>query len=85
MERKKRIKKILFENFQGCLIEVKDKSLLHRGHNNFNGKNETHFLILLNLNKTSNMKKIDIHRKINNLLKNEFFSGLHALEIKIKN
>ena len=68
MERKKRIKKILSDNFQSWLIEVKDISLLHKGHNNFSGNNETHFSIVLRTNSKKDFNRIDIHREVNTLL-----------------
>ena len=84
MKRKKRIEKILYKNFISWSIEVKDKSFLHRGHGNFNGKEETHFIIILQSKMNKKFKKLIIHQKINELLKKEFLNGLHALEIKIK-
>ena len=66
MKRKKRIEKILYENFSSWSIEVKDKSFLHRGHGNFNGKEETHFIIILQSKMNKKFKKLIIHRlKIN--------------------
>jgi len=85
MERKKRIEKILLEHFKSWQIKVKDISFSHKGHNNFSGDNETHFSISLQSKKNINIKRLIIHRKINDLLSQEFSSGLHALEIKIKN
>ena len=85
MKRKKRIEKILCDNFKYWLIEVKDLSLLHKGHNNFSGNNETHFSIILQPPINNSFKRIEIHQKVNFLLKKEFASGLHALEINIKN
>ena len=85
MKRKKRIEKILSDNFKIWKIEVIDISYQHKGHNHFTGNDETHFSIILYLNINDNFKRINIHRKINYLLKDEFSSGLHALEIKIKN
>tara|TARA_Y100000310_G_C20145573_1_gene562282 strand:- start:171 stop:368 length:198 start_codon:yes stop_codon:yes gene_type:complete len=64
---------------------VKDVSILHKGHNNYDGKNETHFSIIINTNNKNKESKLSIHRKINELLKDEFNMGLHALEIKIIN
>ena len=64
---------------------VNDVSILHKGHNNYDGKNETHFSIIINTNNKNNESKLSIHRKINELLKDEFNLGLHALEIKIIN
>jgi len=84
MKRKKRIEKILINNFKLWTIKVTDISNQHKGHNFFTGKDETHFSIIINTNNNDDFKKIDIHRKINYLLKDELSSGLHALEIKIK-
>ena len=53
------------------------------GHNHFDGTQESHFYLILK-NKGSNVSKLFIHRKVNDLLKDEFKSGLHALEIKIQ-
>ena len=85
MNRKKRIEHILLNNFKDWKIQVIDDSIKHRGHNNFDGSNETHFQIIIKKNSTIKEKTIKIHRKINELLKKEFKSGLHALEIKIYN
>ena len=84
MKRKKRIEKILSNNFKSWTIKVIDISSQHKGHNHFSGNNETHFSIILYKNINEDFKIIDIHRKINYLLKDEYSSGLHALEIKIK-
>ena len=85
MKRKKRIESILLEKFSNWKTEVNDISILHRGHNNFDGSEETHFSIILNSGSQNKESKLKIHRKINELLKDEFNSGLHALEIKILN
>ena len=85
MERKKRIEKILLNNFKFWKIKVKDISEFQKGHYNFDGENETHFSIILHPNTKKNIKRLEIHKKINSLLKEEFLFGLHALEIKIKN
>ena len=85
MKRKKRIELILSKKFSGWTIEVKDISMLHKGHNNFDGSQETHFSIILNSNNKNIEKQLIIHKKINDLLKDEFSKGLHALEIKLLN
>tara|TARA_B100000029_G_scaffold516215_1_gene627707 strand:- start:3929 stop:4186 length:258 start_codon:yes stop_codon:yes gene_type:complete len=82
MNRKKRIEGLLKENLSEYNCTIIDTSINHKGHNDFDGTNETHFKIIIN-NLIKNKKKLTIHRKINELLKNEFKSGLHALEIKI--
>ena len=85
MKRKKRIEKILSHEFSEWKVTVNDISIFHKGHNNFNGIEETHFSIILDFNNKNEESKLNIHRKINALLKNEFELGLHALEIKIIN
>ena len=47
MKRKKRIEKILHENFKDWTIAVIDVSYNHKGHNSFSGIDETHFSIIL--------------------------------------
>ena len=83
MKRKKRIETILSKKFSFWKVEVNDISILHKGHNNFDGNQETHFSIILDFKKQNKESKLEIHRKVNDLLKDEFNSGLHALEIKI--
>ena len=85
MNRKKKIELILKKNFLGWKVVVNDISILHKGHSNYDGNNETHFSVILNTNNKNIESKLSIHRKINELLKDEFNLGLHALEIKIIN
>ena len=83
MNRNKRIYNILSGTLKEWTIEVHDTSYMHSGHNNFDGKQETHFKIIFKSNLLIKPNRLDFHRKINALLKNEFSSGLHALEVKI--
>ena len=83
MNRKQRIEKILSKKFNDFLLEIIDNSNLHKGHNNFTGKDETHFKIILTNKNKIPINRLNIHRIINELLEEEFKSGLHSLEIKI--
>ena len=83
MNRKQRIDKILSKKFNDFLLEIIDNSNLHKGHNNFTGKEETHIKIILTKKNEISINRLNIHRIINNLLEEEFKSGLHSLEIKI--
>ena len=83
MNRTKRIKTILEKYFNNTNISVINNSSLHKGHNNFDGIGETHILIQINKGSELNLSRLEIHRKINSLLKEEFECGLHSLEIKI--
>ena len=83
MNRMQRIKNLLSNKFSKFSIEVRDNSHLHRGHNSFDGKNETHIQVLLSINPNQKINRLSVHREINNILKNEFDTGLHSLEINI--
>ena len=83
MNRTKRIKDIIEKNFNEFSISVIDNSLTHKGHNNFDGKEETHIIIELKKKLNLDIKRLEIHNKINTLLSDEFKLGLHALQIKI--
>ena len=83
MNRSKRIKNILEKNFLEFSIKVTDDSYSHQGHNNFNGSGETHIIVEVKKNNVSNINRLEIHRKINLFLIEEFKAGLHSLQIKI--
>lgn len=66
-------------------LEIVDESSLHAGHTgNPNGDAESHFAIKIAAEKLNNLSMIKQHRIINNILKDEFDNGLHALSISIK-
>tara|TARA_Y100001970_G_scaffold269704_1_gene362608 strand:- start:8366 stop:8620 length:255 start_codon:yes stop_codon:yes gene_type:complete len=82
MNRTKRIENILKKNLPVLNIKVIDNSYAHAGHNNFTGKNETHIVLeILNYSKLD-INRLETHKKINSLLKDEFSQGLHSLQIK---
>ena len=82
--RKKRIEIILKKNFSPKVLLVRDDSKKHEGHSQVS-KNikETHFFIKMILNNCT-MTKVNLHRKVYNLLDNEFTNGLHALELDLE-
>ena len=83
MNRKQRINNLLVNQLKDYSIEIIDNSHLHKNHNGFNGKDETHIKIILINKNNFKLDRINLHRKINQILKNEFNQGLHSLEIKI--
>ena len=83
MNRTKRIQDIIEENFKNFSVSVTDDSLVHKGHYNFDGKQETHIIIELKKKFNLDIKRLEIHKRINTLLSEEFKIGLHALQIKI--
>jgi BolA family transcriptional regulator, general stress-responsive regulator len=82
---KQRIEKTLKDNLSPKLLEVENNSYLHAGHSGDNGTGETHFKVMVESDQFNNLSKVAAHRLINQLLKDEFEKGLHALEIKIMN
>ena len=85
MNRKKRINDKLKKNLKDFQIFIEDNSHLHKGHNNFDGKKETHILVNLLSKKNIQYNRLEIHRLVNKILREEFSNGLHSLEIKITN
>ena len=85
MNRNKRINDKLKKNLKDFHILIEDNSHLHKGHNNFDGKEETHILIKLFSKKKIKYNRLEIHRLVNKILIEEFSNGLHSLEIKIIN
>ena len=84
--RKKRIERILKKNFSPKMLFVRDDSKEHEGHAQISqNSNETHFFIKMVLNDDNTISKVKLHRKVYSLLDNEFSSGLHALELDLKN
>ena len=85
MNRKKRINDILKKNLKDFQFFIEDNSYLHIGHNNFDGKEETHILIKLFSKNKIKYNRLEVHRLVNKILIEEFSNGLHSLEIKIIN
>ena len=84
--RKKRIESVLRKNFSLKMLLVRDDSKKHEGHSQINqNSRETHFFVKMVLNNSNAMTKVSLHRKVYSLLDSEFSSGLHALELDIKN
>ncbi|NKB78394.1 BolA family transcriptional regulator [Ochrobactrum daejeonense] len=71
-------------------LEVINESHLHAGHHHedrghhetYDGTGETHFRIRIVAEAFSTMSRIERHRAINALLKEELASGVHALALE---
>ena len=63
-------------------IDIVDNSYLHSNHKFFD-KNKKHLKIIIKSNFLKNLKKIESHKKIMEILKNDLKEKIHALEIKI--
>ena len=60
-----------------------DNSKLHAKHK-FYDSNKFHLKLIIKSEKLKNMNKIDAHKEIFSILKNEMKNDIHALEIEIK-
>tara|TARA_B100000029_G_scaffold467394_1_gene503617 strand:+ start:955 stop:1206 length:252 start_codon:yes stop_codon:yes gene_type:complete len=64
-------------------IMLVDNSSLHRTHKSFDNK-KFHLKIIIKSKKLKNMNKINAHKEIFSILKDEMSKKIHALEIEIK-
>ena len=71
-------KKITPEN-----IILIDNSSLHIKHKSFD-LNKFHFKIIIESEELKKMNRIDAHKKVFSILKEEIKNKIHALEIEIK-
>lgn len=73
------------EEFSPTSLEVINESHLHAGHQpGFDGGGESHIRIRMIADAFNGMSRVNIHRAINALLKEELDAGLHALAIDAK-
>ena len=64
-------------------IEIIDNTHLHKHHKSFN-KSKTHLKIIIQSDILRNLNRIDSHKKIISILRDEIQTKIHSLEIKIK-
>jgi len=77
-EIKKKIEKEI--NLQNIIII--DNSNLHKKHKSFD-INKFHFKVIIKSKQLKKMTKIEAHKKIFSILKNEMKNKIHSLEIEI--
>tara|TARA_S200000501_G_C20453963_1_gene582147 strand:- start:278 stop:580 length:303 start_codon:yes stop_codon:yes gene_type:complete len=78
------IKKKLLKEFNPEYLEVIDESSKHLGHSGYTEGKISHIEIIIKSEKFNEMSRVDIHRLINNALREEWENGIHAVSIKIK-
>ena len=78
-----KIKKKINEEINPQNIILIDNSNLHKKHKSFD-LNKFHFKIIIESKKLKKMNKIQAHKKIFSILKEEMKNKIHALEIEIK-
>lgn len=83
MSVKSRIEYRLTQALSPERLEVINESHLHAGHQpDFSGAGETHMRIRVVSAQFAGMSRIARHRAVNDLVREEFDAGLHALAIE---
>jgi len=77
------IKSKIFKELNPQKILLIDNSHLHTKHKSFNSK-KSYIKLIIKSEKLKKMHKIDAHKVIFSILKNEMKTRIHALEIKIE-
>ena len=75
------IKKKLIDAFEASKVEIIDNTSKHKGHKFFQ-EEKFHLKIIIESKYLKSLNRIDAHRKVKQILKEEF-NKIHALEIKI--
>ena len=76
------IKEKIVNNIKVNKIEIIDNTHIHKRHKSFN-KSKLHLKIIIESDFLKSFSKLDSHKKIIDLLKDEIETKLHSLEIKI--
>ena len=77
------IKTKITNKFNPDQMELIDNSHFHKSHKSFDS-NKFHLKIVIQSKALKKMSKIDAHKEIFFILKNEMENKIHALEIEIK-
>ena len=76
------VKEKINKNINSEKILLIDNSKLHSKHKSFE-QNKFHLKLIIESKDLTKMNKIEAHKKIFSLLKNEMKTKIHALEIEI--
>ena len=79
MTRKERIEQHLVTGFNPVILQVEDESKNHHVPENA----QTHYKITMVTEQFTELSRIQRHRLINQLLKEEFDTGMHALSMHL--
>lgn len=76
-----RVREKLMIALRPTRLDVINESELHAGHRNSPGTGDSHFRILVVSEVFSGKSRVERHRLINDLLKDELAGGIHALAL----
>ncbi|HET6391112.1 BolA family protein [Hyphomicrobium sp.] len=76
-----RVREKLMVGLKPTRLDVINESELHAGHRSSPGTGESHFRILIVSDVFSGKSRVERHRLVNELLKDELAGGIHALAL----
>jgi BolA protein len=79
--RTERIRAALAAAFSPDELDIVDESHLHHGHAGAAPGGETHYAVHIRAGAFAGLSRLAKHRAVNEALKTEFATGLHALHI----
>jgi BolA protein len=82
MSLQSRMREKLMVSLNPTRLDVVNESHLHAGHGGSPGTGESHFSVLIVSGDFSGKSRVDRHRIVNDLLRDELRDGVHALAIK---
>jgi BolA protein len=76
-----RLREKLMLELRPTRLDVINESEMHAGHSSSPGTGESHFRILVVSKMFSGRSRVERHRLVNDLLKDEIQGGVHALAL----
>ncbi|MCT4657022.1 MAG: BolA family transcriptional regulator [Cohaesibacter sp.] len=80
---KNNIEKKLTHQLQPSLLEVIDESEQHRGHGGWQEGGETHFRIRIAAPAFAELSRVQAHRLVHDIIKEELDGPIHALALEV--
>ena len=74
----------LLQSLSPSTLEIADDSFQHAGHNHASKRGGTHMRVKIISDVFADKSRIERHRIVQALLKPEFETGLHSLQIEAK-
>ena len=82
--RAQRIEAKIRNNLAPVALSVIDESHRHAGHAGARPEGETHFRLVVVSDRFASLSRLQRQRLVNELMADEFASGLHALALDLK-
>jgi BolA protein len=77
-----RMREKLMVGLRPSRLDLVNESHLHAGHQSSPGTGESHFRVLIVSEAFTGKSRVERHRVVNDLLRDELRGGVHALAIK---